>query len=461
MYPKQFVDIFGNGSLFQQTCRRVDSVQFHKPIILTNTDHRFLVAEQMQQAGIEAQRIVLEPVGRNTAPSILIASLLAARENEHTLLLVMPADHIIDDSQAFQTDVVAGAKLAKSGQIVTFGIRPESAKTAYGYIETVPSHQNIVEVKSFVEKPDIGLATKFLEMGNYYWNSGIFLFSASGMIEAFRKHQPEILKNCVKALADSVPDLDFLRLESEAYAACENISIDYAIMEKSSNIYCKTLTTGWTDLGSWTAVAEQYDADDQGNHAHGDVMFQDSEDCFGYSNDGLNVTLIGMKKAVVVATKDSILIVAKDSVELVKQIVDRRRTNNQGSPDSHRRVYRPWGWYEEVFRGTGFQVKCLMVNPGGVLSLQSHRYRAEHWVTVSGTAKVTVGDKVSFLSADESTYIPLGAVHRLENPGKESILLIEVQTGSYFGEDDIVRYEDSYNREIEENKNDENIISID
>ena len=446
-YPKQFIDIYGSGSLFQQTCTRVMREQFAPPIIMANTEHRFLAAEQMQQIGIEPNHIVLEPVGRNTAPAILIASLLATQEDKNALLLIMPADHVISDSDKFRNDIASGVEAAKSGNIVTFGITPDHPNTGYGYIETLSSSTELFDVKSFVEKPDTKKAEEFLAAGNYYSNAGIFLFLAAGMIKAFKEHLPEMLKTCIESIDKASTDLDFLRLNKDAFAQCENISIDYAIMEKSSNILCKPLSSTWNDLGSWAAVGEELSADSEGNSAHGnDIMFHESKGCFGYSTDGASLTLLGMEDTIVVAIKDSILVVAKDKVQNVKEVVDRRKEMGCPSVEIHRRVHRPWGWYEGLETGERFQVKCLMVNPGGRLSLQSHQHRAEHWVTVSGTAKVTVDDKVSLLTENQSVYIPLGAVHRLENPGKIPVFLIEVQSGSYFGEDDIVRYEDAYDR---------------
>ncbi len=446
-YPKQFTNIFGTGSLFQETCKRVKTDQFSKPTIMASSNHRFLVAEQMQQIDVEPEQIILEPVGRNTAPAILIASLLAAKKDKDSLLLIMPADHVIDSSEKFREDVNAGIELAKNGNIVTFGVTPDTPNTGYGYIETLPSGNKFFDVKNFVEKPSLEKAEEFLEAGNYYWNAGIFLFSASSMIDAFEKHHPKMLDDCEKSLDKAQEDLDFLRLNESSFAECENISIDYAIMEKSSNIFCKPLSSNWSDLGSWSALAEQLDSDDKGNSAYGnDVMFHESDGCLGYSADGVDLTLVGLKDTVVVATKDSILVVAKDKVQDIKDVVNRRKEIGCETLESHRRVYRPWGWYEGIEAGERFQVKCLMVKPGGRLSLQNHHHRAEHWVTVSGTAKVTVDDEVLLLTENESIYIPLGATHRLENPGKIPVLLIEVQTGSYLGEDDIVRTEDVYGR---------------
>lgn len=445
-YPKQFLDLVGDGSLFQQTCKRVSNKLFHNPRILSNEDHRFIVAEQMQLSGITPQAIVLEPVGRNTAPAILIASLLASQENDNALLLILPSDHLIDDNEAFCSTIERGIEKAREGHIVTFGVKPDTPNTGYGYIETAGRNDGVQDVVKFFEKPSLEAAQSYVDAGNFYWNAGIFLFSSQTMIDAFKAHAPEMLQHCEKSLMNAQTDLDFLRLEEASFSQCESISIDYAIMENSSNISCVPLSSDWSDLGSWTAVAEQVPADSNGNAARGDVTFLNSKDCFGHSDDGANLSLLGVENIIVIATKDSILVAAKDSVQNVKELVDIHRQKGTNSLDSHNRVYRPWGWYEGIERGERFQVKCLMVKPGGRLSLQSHVHRAEHWVVVSGTAQVTVGEDVKLLTENESIYIPLGSKHRLENTGKIGALLIEVQSGSYLGEDDIVRYEDVYGR---------------
>lgn len=446
-YPKQFLELFGRESLFQQTCKRVGSELFSAPLVVSNNDHRFIVAEQMQLMGVTPENIVLEPVGRNTAPAILIAALLAARKDKHTLLLILPSDHVIEDHSGFCEAVSLGIEDAKGGNIITFGKKPDSPHTGYGYIETKGSEKSVCDVVSFVEKPSLETAKKYLSSGNYFWNAGIFLFSAQTMIDAFKAYAPEILQHCEKALELSTIDLDFLRLDEEAFAQCTDISIDYAILEKTSAIRCVPFTASWSDLGSWSAIAEQVDdLDELGNGAYGDILFHQSRNCFGYSSDGADISMVGMEDTIVVATKDSILVTSKSASQEVKQVVDLRRESNPDSVEYHTRVRRPWGWYEGIERGERFQVKCLMVKPGGRLSLQSHHHRSEHWVVVSGTAKVTVDEKTTLLSENESTYIPLGAKHRLENPGKLPALLIEVQSGSYLGEDDIVRYEDVYGR---------------
>ncbi|HDL86435.1 MAG TPA: mannose-1-phosphate guanylyltransferase/mannose-6-phosphate isomerase [Candidatus Acetothermia bacterium] len=449
-YPKQFLDIFGGHSLFQQTCVRVNDPLFAAPSILSNNDHRFIVVEQLKQIGIEPNKIILEPVGRNTAPAVLIASLLVAEDDENSLLLLLPSDHIIADAEEFRDCIRKGIEPAQEGKIITFGVQPQSPHTGYGYIETGDARGAAFDVRRFVEKPTKEKAEEYLAGESYFWNAGIFLFSACSMIEAFKEHMPDMLEICQEALSKARNDLDFLRLDEAAFSRCEDISIDYAIMERSQNIYCVPLTTSWSDLGSWAAIAEQAVCKEDDNASRGDVMFHNSRNCYGHSTDGASLSVVGLDNVIAVVTKDAVLVTSKEHAEDVKQIVQQHKAINRNSVTYHRRVYRPWGWFEGLERGDRFQVKCLMVTPGEKLSLQSHHHRAEHWVVVSGTARVTVGEKVFLLTENESTYIPIGATHRLENPGQIPALLIEVQSGSYLNEDDIVRYEDIYNREEED-----------
>ncbi len=448
-YPKQFLDIFGGPTLFQQTCMRVNDAFFAPPIILGNADHRFMIAEQLQRTGIDNDKIVLEPVGRNTAPAVLVASLLIAAEDEEGLVLLLPSDHIIKDSEAFRDCVLKGTAVAREGKFVTFGVRPQCPHASYSYIETGTARGDVLEVNRFAKKPTKEKAEEYLTNGNYYWNVGIFLFSARSMIEAFGEHMPEMLAVCQEALAKARRDLDFLRLDDTAYAGSEDISLDHAIMEKSQNVCCIPLATGWSNLGSWTAVAEYAERREDANTFNGDVSFHKSRNCYGHSTDGASLSIVGLENVIAVATKDAILVTSKENADEVSQVVEERKAHNRNSVVYHRRVHRPWGWFEGLERGERFQVKCLMVKPGEKLSLQSHHHRAEHWVVVSGTARVTVGEKEFLLTENESTYIPIGATHRLENPGQIPALLIEVQSGSYLNEDDIVRYEDIYNREAE------------
>ena len=445
-YPKQFLDLTGGKSLFQQTCERVDAPGFGRPVILANNDHRFIVAEQMRQIGREPAAIVLEPVGRNTAPAALIAALMAARRGEDALVLLLPSDQIIADVKRFVDSVRIGMEAARTGRFVTFGVKPTGAHTGYGYIETTPGKGDVLDVRRFVEKPSRERAEQYLRAGNYYWNAGIFLFSAGVMIEAFGRYVPSMLEPCREALDRAREDLDFLRLDEEAYARCEDISIDYAIMERADNIACVPLRSDWNDLGSWPAVAELHRADADGNAGRGNVMFNRSGNCFAWSADDALVVVNGLDDVIVTATRDVVLVTSKAEAQKVGEIV--RHLKEKGCPSvlRHVRVYRPWGWFESLATGDRFRVKCLMVKPGEKLSLQSHRHRAEHWVVVQGMACVTIGDRVRNLSVDQSVYIPVGVKHRLENKGETPAMLIEVQTGDYLGEDDIIRYVDAYNR---------------
>ncbi len=447
VYPKQFIKLLGDHSLFQQTCRRVDHPMFGKPVILCNEDHRFVVAEQLRTIGMEAAAIILEPVRRNTAPSMLIAALWAAQQGPEAMVFALPSDHAISDTEALMQSLLVGTSAAREGNIVTFGIRPDSPHTGYGYIETVPG-ERILDVRRFTEKPKKQEAEQYLQTGNYFWNSGMFLFSAQTMIDTFARHAPDMIEPCEQALDRASSDLDFLRLDKEAYARCDEISVDYAIMEKADNICCVPLQTQWSDLGTWMAVAECFARDEHGNAAHGEAMFVDSRDCFAYSADGAHLVINGLEKVIVVSTRDAILITSRDATQNIGHIVKRRRALGYPDVRYHTREYRPWGHFDKLIESKRFQVKCLYINPGEKLSLQSHQFRSEHWVVVEGVVKVTIGDEERTLKVDESVFIPARVKHRLENPGKTPALLIEVQTGDYLGEDDIIRYDDIYKRDL-------------
>ena len=444
--PKQFLPLIGELSLFQQTCLRLDTPLYGKPMTICNERHRFVVAEQFLELDIEPAAIVLEPVGRNTAPAALIAALIAMKADPDNLVLLLPSDHLITDHEGFNATVSKGVEAASKGHIVTFGIKPDSPHTGYGYIETETGTDGPMKVIRFVEKPDEETAKKYLDDGGYLWNAGIFLFSAAHMIETFRQHAPQLMNPCKQALDKAETDLNFLRLDEQAYAGCEDISLDYAIMEKADQISCLPMETSWNDLGSWTAMWDVMGKDDNGNAVEGDVFLHDSKGCLAHSKDGASLSLIGLEDVVAVATKDAVLITTKSQCQNVKAIVKKLEADNREAVTFHTRVYRPWGWYEGLDAGSRYQVKCLMVKPGEKLSLQSHHHRAEHWVVVSGTAEVTINDKVQLLTENESAYIPVGATHRLANPGQIPALLVEVQSGSYLGEDDIVRYDDIYGR---------------
>ncbi len=446
-YPKQFLgDLVGSHSLLQQSCFRSQGPEFAAPSFLCNNSHRFLVADQLQEIGVEWRHIILEPVARNTAPAALIAALNVAEVDENALVLLTPSDHVIPDVTKFQQTVISGVEAASSGNFVTLGISPDRPETGYGYIETDLIDGAIKPVKRFVEKPTLEVAQSYLDAGNFYWNAGIFLYSAQTMIDAFERHAPATLQHCRDALAQAHEDLDFLRLDEEAYGRCDDISLDYAIMEKSDNIKCVPLQTEWSDLGAWPAIWQHMDKDDNGNVSHGDVIFHHAKNSYAHSAEDKCLALLGVEDVMVIATKDAILVSSKDRASEVGAVVARLKAEGREEAVIHKRVYRPWGWYEGLSSGTRFQVKCLMVKPGAQLSLQSHIHRAEHWVVVSGTAEVTVNETVTLLTENQSTYIPVGAKHRLGNPGKLPALLIEVQSGSYLGEDDIIRYEDDFGR---------------
>ena len=445
-YPKQFLDLIGNCTLYQQTCLRLSNALYTAPIVLGNQDHRFLLAEQMLELGSKCKAIVLEPVGRNTAPAALIAALLVARDDPNHLLLLLPSDHVMNDDEAFTRSIRCGIEAAENGQIVTFGVRPDEPKTGYGYIETVEGSGSPADVVRFIEKPTAEKAQAYLDKGSYFWNAGIFLFSAKTMIEAFETHAPDLVKPCKEALDKATVDFDFLRLDADAYSQCTDISLDYAIMEKVDGIKCVPLETEWSDLGSWSAVWQAMDKDEQGNVTHGDIILQDTKNCYAHSADGACLSLLGLEDVIAVATKDAILIASKERAQDVKIIVEELRSKERVEHIFHSRVYRPWGWFERLNVSERYQVKCLMVKPSAQLSLQSHHHRAEHWVVVSGTVRVTNGDAVYLLTENESTYVPIGHKHRLENPGKIPAMLIEVQSGAYLNEDDIVRYEDDFGR---------------
>lgn len=446
-YPKQFLEeLVGKHSLLQQSCFRVQGQHFAAPSFICNDNHRFLIADQLQEIGVKWRHIILEPVACNTAPAALIAALNAAQVNEAALVLLAPSDHVIPNISKFQKTVLSGIDAASAGHIVTLGIAPSRPETGYGYIETDLIDGAIHTVKRFVEKPNEKVAQTYLDAGNFYWNAGIFLYSAQAMIKAFELHAPTILEHCQHALAKAHEDLDFLRLDNEAYSQCENISLDFAIMEKSDNIKCIPLETEWSDLGSWSAIWQHMDKDENGNVSHGDVVFHNAKNSYAHSTDDACLALLGVENVMVVATKDAILVASKDQAAEVGDVVSGLKQEGREEAIIHKRVYRPWGWYEGLSNGERFQVKCLMVKPGAQLSLQSHIHRAEHWVVVSGTVEVTVNESVTLLTENKSTYIPLGAKHRLGNPGKLQAILIEVQSGSYLGEDDIIRYEDDFGR---------------
>ncbi|WOX04843.1 mannose-1-phosphate guanylyltransferase/mannose-6-phosphate isomerase [Microbulbifer pacificus] len=449
LFPKQFLPLIDEASMLQSTCARLQGIESQPPLLICGDDHRFIVAEQLREAGIGHSGILLEPVGRNTAPAVALAALRAtAGDEEDPLLLVLAADHAIKDLAAFQAAVMRSVPQADAGKLVTFGIVPTAPETGYGYIrkaQALNADGNAFAVAEFVEKPDQATAEEYLRSGDFYWNSGMFLFRASRYLEELAKFRPDILAACEKALRGASFDVDFVRPAKEVFLACADESIDYAVMEHTRDAVVVPMGCGWSDLGSWSALWEVSEKDEQGNSAKGDVILQDSRNCFVQS-DGKLIATVGLDDVVVVESDDAILVAAKDRVQDIKKVVERLKAEGRSEALLHRKVYRPWGCYDSVDKGERFQVKRIVVNPGAQLSLQMHHHRAEHWIVVSGTAMVTCGEKEFLVTENQSTYIPLGEVHRLENPGSIPLELIEVQSGSYLGEDDIVRLEDRYAR---------------
>ncbi|MDN7902331.1 mannose-1-phosphate guanylyltransferase/mannose-6-phosphate isomerase [Burkholderia cepacia] len=449
-YPKQYLKLTGDQTLVQQTAIRLQHIpSAAAPIVVTNNEQRFLVAEQLRQVNITPSSIVLEPVGRNTAPAIAIAALLALHESPDALLLVLPSDHVILNEPAFIAAANEAATIAADQHLVTFGITPTEANTGFGYIRRGPAiadGKQVYKVDAFVEKPDAPTAERFLNDGNYSWNSGMFMLKASTYMEELHRHAPEIARHAELAFESAKRDKDFLRLDAEAFAACPNVSIDYAVMEKTERAaVVAAADLGWNDIGSWSALADIADADEQGNALIGDI-FTDSVKNSYIRAEHRMVAAIGLDNIVIVETADAVLVAHRDKTQDVKKIVEWLNASGRHESVTHRRVIRPWGSYEGIDQGDRFQVKRIVVNPGAQLSLQMHHHRAEHWIVVKGTAMVTNGDKEIMLTENQSTYIPLGATHRLTNPGKIPLELIEVQSGAYLGEDDIVRFEDTYGR---------------
>ena len=442
-YPKQFLPLVGDDTMLQATWKRVAALTPCQPIIVANDAHRFMVAEQLREAGATPAAIILEPLGRNTAPAIALAAIEATRHGEDALLLVLPSDHVITDVPAFHAAVREAAKAAQAGQLVTFGVVPAGPETGYGYIRAggVGSAR---PVQQFVEKPDRATAEAYVASGDYFWNSGMFLFRASRLLAALEALQPDIVAHCRRALAAAHRDPDFIRIDKDAFAACPSDSIDYAVMEKTQDAAVVPLDAGWSDVGSWSALWEVSPQDSAGNAHHGDVLSIDCRNTYAYGQR--LIAMVGLEDIVVVETDDAIMVGHRDQVQKIKEVVGQLKLNGRSHAIWHRKVYRPWGAYDSIDQGERFQVKRITVKPGGMLSLQMHHHRAEHWIVVSGTAKVTRGEEVILLAENQSTYIPLGVVHRLENPGKLPLELIEVQSGSYLGEDDIVRFEDVYGR---------------
>ena len=447
MYPKQLLALTSRQTMLQETALRLAGVaDASAPIVVCNEAHRFTVAEQIRAIGIGAAAILLEPAGRNTAPAVALAALAALQIESDAVLIVAPADHVIRDARAFQRAAAVAAAQAEQGKLVTFGIVAHAPETGYGYIRRGAGPGPAYPVAEFIEKPPLDLASQFVASGDYYWNSGMFVFAAARYLEELRAFAPDILEAATAAFRAAKSDLDFVRIDKAAFEKCRGESIDYAVMEKTRAAVVLPLDAGWSDVGSWSSLFDALPADEDGNVLQGDVLVHDTHDCYVQSTSRL-VAAVGMDDHVIVETKDAVLVAPKERVQDVKELVALLKKSGRPESALHREVFRPWGSYDSIDAGERFQVKRLTVKPGGVLSLQMHHHRAEHWIVVSGTARVTRDGKTFLLSENESTYIPVGATHRIENPGKVALHLIEVQSGSYLGEDDIVRFEDNYGRQ--------------
>ncbi|MBU8909637.1 MAG: mannose-1-phosphate guanylyltransferase/mannose-6-phosphate isomerase [Desulfobacterales bacterium] len=449
LYPKQLIDIYNKHTLLQNTILRLEGLEsLASPVVVCNEEHRFMTAEQLRKIKVDPHAIILEPAGRNTAPAIALAALKAMENKKDPILLVLPADHVIEKVVDFHAAIKAGLKYAQKDSLVTFGIIPGSPETGYGYIkkgELLEKDSGASKIEKFVEKPDLLTAEKLFKSGSYCWNSGIFMFRASAIIKEIEIHAPDIAVSCKEVIAAGVQDLDFFRLDSKGFENIPSDSIDYAVMEKTSKGIMIPFDGGWNDLGSFDALWQTGQKDENLNVIKGDVLAHDVKESYINSESRL-VAAVGVEKFVIVETKDAVLVSPRDRVQDVKKIVSQLKDQNRDEPVTHRKVYRPWGSYETIDVEPRFQVKRITVKPGAKLSLQKHFHRAEHWTVVSGSAIITKGDKEMLLKEDESTYIPLGVMHRLENPGQIPLELIEVQSGSYLGEDDIVRFDDVYGR---------------
>lgn len=446
--PKQLLPLASDLTLVQETVLRLRGLpDLAAPLIVCNQEHRFLIAEQMREIGVSPLAIYLEPVGRNTAPAATVAALRLTRRDPDAFMLLLPADHLIKDVPAFHAAIGEGLKAAAAGHLVTFGIVPDSPHTGYGYIQRgeALSGSTARRVTRFVEKPDRATAESLLASGDYYWNSGMFLFPAQGFLDEVRRLRPELLAACAQALDRGQEDLDFYRLERAAFEACPADSIDYAVMEHTQRAAVVPADMGWSDIGAWSALWAVADKDAQGNVCRGDVYLDTARNSYVRAESRM-VAAIGVEDLIIVETADAVLVAQRDRAQEVKKVVEHLKANARSEHEFHTRVHRPWGWYEGIDAGERFQVKRIMVKPGERLSLQMHHHRAEHWIVVSGTALVTRDGKEELLTENQSTYIPLGTTHRLENPGKIPLHMIEVQSGAYLGEDDIVRFEDAYRR---------------
>lgn len=443
--PKQFLSLTSDDTMLQDTITRLQGTKAQSPIFICNEAHRFLVAEQLRQKNIPHGGILLEPVGRNTAPAIALAALHATLNGEDPILLVLAADHLIKDLSTFHGAIEKAERLAESGKLVTFGIVPDQPHTGYGYIKSGASLSDGFEVADFVEKPAMETAEKYVSSGDYYWNSGMFMFKASRYLEELEKYNPEMLDICKRAIDTEAHDLDFIRVDYEIFATCKDDSIDYAVMEKTDSAAMVPLDAGWSDVGSWTSLWETADKDESGNVSVGDTILENTTNSYINAEQRL-VSVIGLENVIVVETKDAVMVAHKDDAQSIKNVVNKLKAEKRPEFEFHREVFRPWGSYDSIDSGSRFQVKRITVKPGEKLSVQMHHHRAEHWIVVSGSANVTIDDNTQLVTENESVYIPIGSVHALENPGKIPLELIEVQSGAYLGEDDIVRFSDRYGR---------------
>ena len=446
LHPKQFIELMGKTTLFQEAVLRLPE-SIESPLIICNEEHRFLAAEQLREINKEPKNIILEPVGRNTAPAIALAALKSIKESEDAILLVLSADHLIQDMDKFHQAIALATKQAEQNKLVTFGIAPNKIETGYGYIKAnISKNKNYYDIDEFVEKPDYKTAKKYVDSGGYFWNSGMFMFKASVYLSELEKYEPEILSACQKSCQTEFYDLDFIRLNEQEFLKCPSQSIDYAVMEKTKNASMVILDANWSDVGSWTALWDSQVKDNNDNLVVGDVILDKVSDTYVHSTSNRLVSVIGLSDLIVVDTQDAVLVTNKEHAQDVKNIVEKIKKSGRLESDQHRKIFRPWGYYDSIDRGEGFQVKRILVNPGQKLSLQKHNHRSEHWVVVKGKAQVTCGEKTFQLIENQSTYVSLGKVHRLENIEDTPLEIIEIQTGSYLGEDDIIRIDDDYER---------------
>ncbi|MDF7681381.1 mannose-1-phosphate guanylyltransferase/mannose-6-phosphate isomerase [Enterobacteriaceae bacterium ESL0689] len=449
LYPKQFLRLYGKQSMLQETVLRLDGINVREPVVICNQDHRFLVAEQLRQINKLSHNIILEPVGRNTAPAIALAALNAIKNGDNPILLVLAADHIINNKPEFQKAVKSALKFAEHGQLVTFGIVPTVAETGYGYIhrgqqETI--NNNVAyKVNRFVEKPNKETAQSYVASGEYYWNSGMFMFCAKRYLEELEKFRPDILDACKAAICGYKDGEDFINIDHDIFITCPDESVDYAVMEKTTDAVVVGLNADWSDVGSWSALWEVSVKDKNNNVLTGDTFLYDSSDCYINTDEKL-VAAIGINNLVIINTKDAVLVVNKDQVQDVKKVVEYLKTNHRSEYKRHREIYRPWGHCDVIVQAERFNVNRITVKPGAAFSMQMHYHRTEHWIILSGTCEVTIKDQTFLLTENQSTFIPIGAQHRLENPGKIPLELLEIQSGSYLGDDDIIRIKDQYGR---------------